>query len=64
MPVARLAGRGAGCPQGAAGGRCLERSMVQGGEELQRRPPSPRRSALRVPVSPSLSVFLCQAAPW
>lgn len=64
VPVARLAGRGAGCPQGAAGGRCLERSMVLGGEELQRRPPSPRRSALRASVSPSLSVFLCQAAPW
>lgn len=27
-------------PQGAAGRRCLERSMVQGGDELQRRPPS------------------------
>lgn len=38
-------------PQGAAGGRCLERSMVQGGEELQRRPPSPPRSALSVCLS-------------
>lgn len=52
-------------PQGAAGGRCLERSMVQGGEELQRRPPSPRRSAPCVCLSVRLSVCVrASASAW